>query len=1294
MADNSREIKSLIKLRQQRPSYSRMISWELSQVEEQTTTKKRRSKKKQLTKASENNDEESDENNDIADNDSANSSEYETANEDTDGDYNINTLSISDKFDLGELSLTSQDITSMDVFDDSINSDGNDDDDDDGDDDELMISCRSSNSVTDSTTATTQSVRHRRPSKKQKRKRRKYFKVTYLDELFNLGSLFDADDNIDDVFNEVSEEGINVNIQYRVPTLVELCLNVNRRKRRANSTTSKPPMQENLKDKRQNEPDNQEPVPRSYGEGQVLPFGLKKLMSSRHGGKNDLQNLISHFLNKVLPVYEDLLIDSNSKSIQSYYAYTVSDIRPPVRSVWNVLPYPLAGDCNGNVTYGSDMSTAFLFTPTMHRCKEACNYGYRYEDKYNGINCLWVSALSGLANTIDLMLSTPVCTTAIIRVKRALNLRYKRLVQNHFEDVLPYVMWSRGLVSMATDMFKTLIDKSKDNTIKCMYLSEIGRMHNMFGDSSTAIQFFKLASERAADKIPHQENRENTLKEINGQEHILIASVHDTGVLDKDKAALSNSIWSYVISTDETREYSIFAGVNTYLCYHLDSWNESRRYDEAIMKIEKIAKTHEYFNYYLSMLYAFQGNEDMCTKVYRRMRYGPYGDVADLMISLLGPKVKNPWQPLIEQVKKQKSPVQPLKVIWRTLLQQPRISNHGSTEGQFCSEDIDLHINEMGHLSGNIHMLLPPLRTLSLDPHTGSVVIDKLHYTGMWTRACFDDESYHCEKLMVPTPVLIYQGSNHIKVELVNPTVKMCIDRTNLQWMRNGPPCPFMLYWKDSTGKVAKLNVFKEVKNTVKQDLKNTIKVGENTYKAGTFGFTNSEIELMYKLIDKAAEKNYVLDKRNFENAVMEVSKARKRKEKSQLKGAKAEKQDKKDKKKEYRLTEKFLLDVHTHKKYCSLNLLDEPFVFGSTIVLYLEFKPAKYLMFVNTRTKDEFLRYCLVKQVGGVIMDCVRNNCSDEEFIITYSCPLLKIYNYSGVAVAELDRTDLFGRDTSRCDILVIGQCIYCVTQQRTGIWKCMIGILDDDFNEKYYVVWSVESINETWQEMVQDSNTPPNLEKMEYIGKNFGEGIGKLLMLNFGVGLGFLNPETMEFVPVQVPAAYSDHYEFTSDGNLMKGKFEHLKIMVERSGEQDGCLKTWTIFGLQNKVFILETSHKSGDNKVGLSITFSLILPGVVKEVGIIGKWSGLLISLTQQHDGDVDYTYTEHVLQYNFDGRLCGVLPCLKAGPKSFFTTYFHGNQETDDNQSNGTKSLTGFHAYMKDGNDGIMCVQLNS
>lgn len=243
---------------------------------------------------------------------------------------------------------------------------------DDGDDDyQSLMSSMSSDKLVSQAPCEVQQGRRRRPSKKQKRKRKKYFRMTYVDELYNLASLFDPTDAINDVFTEVAEAGSDVNIKHKVPTLVELCMNANRKKPRGYSVTAK----------------CSDPEKTSTS---VLPYGMKMLLANWGRGQKQLENQLSFFLNTVLPIVEEKV--SKKLHVMLEFRNENSKLFLPKRSVWAVTYHPLS---KASASYPSMKSPAFLFTPSMHYHKEVEMYDYIYTNEYMSENLILTIAMSG-----------------------------------------------------------------------------------------------------------------------------------------------------------------------------------------------------------------------------------------------------------------------------------------------------------------------------------------------------------------------------------------------------------------------------------------------------------------------------------------------------------------------------------------------------------------------------------------------------------------------------------------------------------------------------------------------------------------------------------------------------------------------------------------------------------------------------------------------------------------------------------------------------------------------------------
>ena len=242
------------------------------------------------------------------------------------------------------------------------NSDISSEDEDDKQKDELFTSCAGNKTGTVRSTGKSEEGRKRRLSKKQKRKRRDQFKLC-LNGLRNLGNLFDATDEISDAFTDVAVTRPDVGIHHRVPSLVELCLKANRRKQRHS-------------DKRRNTANT------CNKQRTELPYGMKKLISHWGWSQKQLENQLSFFLNKVLPLVEIKM--ENREYVKYINTETNKNIDPvfPKRSVWVNLPYAPEKSMLKDHVYGSEKTPSFLFTPSAHYHREIERFYISYSRYY------------------------------------------------------------------------------------------------------------------------------------------------------------------------------------------------------------------------------------------------------------------------------------------------------------------------------------------------------------------------------------------------------------------------------------------------------------------------------------------------------------------------------------------------------------------------------------------------------------------------------------------------------------------------------------------------------------------------------------------------------------------------------------------------------------------------------------------------------------------------------------------------------------------------------------------------
>lgn len=71
--------------------------------------------------------------------------------------------------------------------------------------------------------------------------------------------------------------------------------------------------------------------------------------------------------------------------------------------------------------------------------------------------------------------------------------------------------------------------------------------------------------------------------------------------------------------------------------------------------------------------------------------------------------------------------------------------------------------------------------------------------------------------------------------------------------------------------------------------------------------------------------------------------------------------------------------------------------------------------------------------------------------------------------------------------------------------------------------------------------------------------------------------------------------------------------------------------------------------------------------------------------------DGPYRENLYHFDHRGQLLGVLPSLGRGPRSMFSVFLPGDLDLSAKHS-GRIGQKGWHVYMRDGHDGIICVFL--
>ncbi|KAH3746582.1 uncharacterized protein LOC127848185 [Dreissena polymorpha] len=1216
------ELAKLILQRQQRPSYARMISWEMSHASLQPSAKKcRLRKKKNAEVATEilGNDNNTDfanadaayaldlseDSGSIGDSSSQDSSEYDTANEDVVEENAQADVKDAFSVDQGEQ----------------------------GGIEELLCGTQKLNFET----TNIPSGRRRRLSKKQKRKRKSHFRTTYLEELYNLGNLFDPSDEIDSVFNTASEIGGETDVVRVVPSLVELCLVASTKKTRSGSEKEQPCI------------------------GQ-LPRQLKKQVISRAVERKEQRQLLSYIQNYILP--NTMRPNNENKMVvkeKFLSTYTSENVVPIFkRSVFDMVGLTETTLTRKCCTINAGSGTNYLYSVDVQPY-DILGQCYQCDMDYTDGSPAYATLTSVFGTMLDLMLPAQLLShpdsnwksdarfaTAMVRLKRALSSRYQPLVDLLFDHALAYVMWARGHVAIATSLFKGLIEKQTSALQKAMYLSEIALMHAMFGDPLTAVQFYRTAGETVL--LEYQ--KEQAVKEVSEQTQILLASVYDRGLLTHEKCEMSCSYWAAARHLPNARKDTIIASFDSFLTFTAAHINATCCWQEGIKKMNSLVKDCPYLYYYQSMLHALMGNEEKSYSAFKSLKHMSLVVPGIEIVSIIGKKCKTPWQPVIEVMKGQ--PVSPLKVAWRAQLQHTVLKRHCHMEAQVISKSLNLRVNDRGQICGDLQMLLPPMRDIAFDPYTGSLQLNSVPaVTEPWLASFYDfREKVEYAHNAVPTKSQLFSGENGTTVQLLSLS-------TNDARLTDECIKPvLMLYWVDSQGRHAKIDLCAKIKNIMKQDVTNTMQDDIKNGKQPCGRWDEEDIALTFKLIDLAYKRDLALTEELIQSGVRKFNEAKKKMMNSK-KSAKTTRRFK------AQMEEKNLLPMGPQMH---MKLHSEPIQCGETIIMHVGASSGdvEFLVAVDTSCKEAFLNVEIkkVKNISKVQ--------KAKEFFIARQSEALSVYRY------PLDLVMRIKMPSARDQIVttgIVGSELYCQNESFTGILRVTISeteeigsLTDDD------MAWSLATyVNELCSVSMQ-----PNIRRLNVLGERT-----ELLLVTMDQGLGVMVPGLMEFLDVNVDEKIDFPLKLTGDRKVILGNFSASCLLSLEETVFEDLVSNRVMLTAQNKLLVLNVVSDVLKATHTLSVTHCFVLPGFVKEMCCVGKYH-ILISCSQEKNENAEF-YREHLFLYDWQGRLKGALLCLEKGPRSFLPMYLPGTA------GEGPECKPGWRVYMRDGRGGVICVQ---
>uniref|UniRef100_A0A8W8KMB3 Uncharacterized protein n=1 Tax=Magallana gigas TaxID=29159 RepID=A0A8W8KMB3_MAGGI len=526
---------------------------------------------------------------------------------------------------------------------------------------------------------------------------------------------------------------------------------------------------------------------------------------------------------------------------------------------------------------------------------------------------------------------------------------YPKLMGMFYDKVMPYVYWARGDVNRAKESFIQLIHTCKKSRHKALYMYEIQRMLHFFDDASQLTFDLSMSDMSGVFNKPYY-SQEEVAQLICKQISLLKANLCDQGLMTVEKAHMATERWSHCMRAPPVGEgwsRETFFFMDSLLCFHAHTYFELGIdwIQHAIEKLEPLCKASNADLYiFLSMMYAMQKHNTKCKMAFKFFESLERSYLHNIDTDKVG---HCPWQTLLESVKNSVA-VRPLKVLWRTQINPPRLSherldwptyhenypfieNCNPSEADISCRDLDLYITPEGHLTGNLQMTLPPIQSVLLNPYTGTIAQLPAVYSvtslgSFHSVQCFVHGRYsHTFTPVIPTPMEIYRGQNGCVVSMIFPG----------KHKLSGPVKHLLkVFWHGPDGRRARLNLALRIRDHIYQAAKKQVRLLS----------MNEEMKTcMLEILRLCYLKDYLIPSTDKKEQLYEtVEKAYQEKQK-QLKhkdGASIS------------LNPAKIFQDH-FKKAPILNLLRPPVVFGTDIFLRFKVNEEPYRNYFVTSSDD-----------------------------------------------------------------------------------------------------------------------------------------------------------------------------------------------------------------------------------------------------------------------------------------------------------------------------------------------------
>ncbi|XP_069110339.1 uncharacterized protein [Argopecten irradians] len=174
---------------------------------------------------------------------------------------------------------------------------------------------------------------------------------------------------------------------------------------------------------------------------------------------------------------------------------------------------------------------------------------------------------------------TRATRSVVARLKSAMKKRFPSMVSYCFDDAVPYALWARGDINMATEYFMSLSQNTTKEILKAVYLNEVGRMHAQIGAVERAAKFYRLS----CDSLLKDGKNSNEADDITTNMLMLVANLNDQGILSIQKGSYSRQAWKnvwtnrYRTKVDGLERHIM----DVYLCTHCGSLEGREWLEEA-----------------------------------------------------------------------------------------------------------------------------------------------------------------------------------------------------------------------------------------------------------------------------------------------------------------------------------------------------------------------------------------------------------------------------------------------------------------------------------------------------------------------------------------------------------------------------------------------------------------------------------------------------------------------------------------------------------------------------------------